>query len=115
MVRVRYYRLEFSMRAVKAVLFSVLLSILFGHPASAEKRVALVIGNSGYLNVARLGNPGNDASAMAETFKGAGFDVVESRRDLKIAEMRRVFRDFANNARDADVAVVYYAGHGIEV
>jgi uncharacterized caspase-like protein len=77
--------------------------------------VALVIGNSGYLNVARLGNPGNDASAMTETLKGAGFDIVESRRDLKIAEMRRVFRDFANRSRDADVAVVYYAGHGIEV
>jgi uncharacterized caspase-like protein len=81
----------------------------------ADKRVALVIGNSGYQNVARLGNPTNDASAITEILKGAGFDLVESRRDLKISEMRRVFRDFANSSRDADVAVVYYAGHGIEV
>ena len=103
------------MRALGIVLSVIWFSLLLGQPAAAEKRVALVIGNSGYLNVARLGNPGNDASAMTETLKGAGFDVVESRRDLKIAEMRRVFRDFANRSRDAEVAVVYYAGHGIEV
>jgi hypothetical protein len=67
---------------------------VFGQPALADKRVALVIGNFGYLNVAGLGNPGNDASVMTETLKGAGSDVVESRR-LKIAEKRRVFGEFA--------------------
>ena len=106
---------DLPMRAVGAIFSLILLTLMFGQPAFAEKRVALVIGNSGYLNVARLGNPGNDASAMTETLKGAGFDVVESRRDLKIVEMRRVFRDFSDRSRDADVAVVYYAGHGIEV
>ena len=90
-------------------------SLLFSEPALAEKRVALVIGNSAYENVARLGNPANDATAMAETLKEAGFDVVDSRRNLKIADMRRAFRDFSEKSRDADVAVVYYAGHGIEV
>jgi uncharacterized caspase-like protein len=103
------------MRAVGATVLAVCSFWLFSSPALAEKRVALVIGNSGYLNVARLGNPINDAAAMTETLRGAGFDVVESRRDLKIAEMRRVLRDFANSSRDADVSVVYYAGHGIEV
>jgi len=106
---------NFLMRAVGAFLSAVWLVCLFGQPALADKRVALVIGNSGYQNVARLGNPTNDASAITEILKGAGFDLVESRRDLKISEMRRVFRDFANSSRDADVAVVYYAGHGIEV
>jgi uncharacterized caspase-like protein len=72
--------------------------------------VALVIGNSGYQHVARLTNPVNDASAFTATLTSAGFDVVESRRDLKIADMRRVLRDFANSSRDADVSVVYYAG-----
>ena len=106
---------NFLMRAVGAFVLAVWSVCLFGQPALADKRVALVIGNSGYQNVARLGNPTNDASAITEILKGAGFDLVESRLDLKISEMRRVFRDFANSSRDADVAVVYYAGHGIEV
>jgi uncharacterized caspase-like protein len=83
--------------------------------ALAEKRVALVIGNSAYQNVAKLPNPANDARAVAALLKNAGFDVVESRSDLGIANMRRAMRDFANIARDADVGVLYYAGHGIEV
>jgi len=106
---------NFLMRAVGAFVLAVWSVCVFGQPALADKRVALVIGNSGYQNVARLGNPTNDASAITEILKGAGFDLVESRLDLKISEMRRVFRDFANSSRDADVAVVYYAGHGIEV
>jgi uncharacterized caspase-like protein len=81
----------------------------------AEKRVALVLGNSAYQNVAPLTNPANDSAKMAATLKDAGFDVVDSRRDLPAAETRRALRDFADRARDADIAVVYYAGHGIEV
>ena len=50
--------------------------LLIGQPAFAEKRVALVLGNSAYQNVPRLTNPVNDAALMAETFKKAGFDVV---------------------------------------
>ncbi|HZC98589.1 MAG TPA: caspase family protein [Bradyrhizobium sp.] len=103
------------MRTFCAMVFAVCASWLFGSPALAEKRVALVIGNSAYENVARLGNPANDATAITTTLKEAGFEVVDSRRNLKIAEMRRVFRDFSDKARDADVAVVYYAGHGIEL
>jgi hypothetical protein len=81
----------------------------------AEKRVALVLGNSAYRNVAPLANPINDSAKIASTLKEAGFDVVDSRRDLPAAETRRALRDFADRARDADIAVVYYAGHGIEV
>ena len=84
-------------------------------PALAEKRVALVLGNSAYQNVAPLTNPVNDGAGIAATLKDAGFDVVDSRRDLPAAETRRALRDFADRARDADIAVVYYAGHGIEV
>jgi uncharacterized caspase-like protein len=84
-------------------------------PASAAKRVALVLGNSAYQNVAKLPNPVNDGAAMAATLSSAGFDVVDSRHDLPAAETRRALRDFADRARDADIAVVYYAGHGIEV
>jgi uncharacterized caspase-like protein len=89
--------------------------LLVSEPALAEKRVALVLGNSAYQNVAPLTNPANDSAKMAATLKDAGFDVVDSRRDLSAAETRRALRDFADRARDADIAVVYYAGHGIEV
>src|SRR5712671_4853996 len=95
--------------------FIVATLVLFYQPAWAEKRVALVLGNSTYKNAARLSNPGNDAAAVAATLKGAGFDVVDSRLDLQIADMRRALRDFADQARDADIAVVYFAGHGIEI
>ncbi len=103
------------MRTFGAIIIAVWVSWFSSDPAVAEKRVALVIGNSAYENVARLGNPANDATAMTETLKEAGFDVVDSRRNLNIADMRRAFRDFSDKARDADVAVVYFAGHGIEV
>ena len=89
--------------------------LLVCQPAFAEKRVALVIGNSAYQNVAQLTNPVNDGATIAATLKDAGFDVVDSRHDLPAAETRRALRDFADRARDADIAVVYYAGHGIEV
>jgi uncharacterized caspase-like protein len=105
-------------RALRTVVFSLLLLTgwcLSGSSALAEKRVALIIGNSAYEKVARLPNPANDASLIAETFKSAGFDSVELRRDLKISDMRRALRDFIDKAREADVAVIYYAGHGIEV
>jgi uncharacterized caspase-like protein len=91
------------------------LLLLVGQPAFAEKRIALVIGNSAYQNVAPLANPVNDGAAVAATLKAAGFDLVESRHDLSALEVRRALRDFGDRARDADVAVVYYAGHGLEV
>jgi uncharacterized caspase-like protein len=83
--------------------------------ALADKRVALVIGNSSYQNVPKLPNPTNDARAIADLLRNAGFDVIDSRADLGIAVTRRALREFADAAHDADIAVVYYAGHGIEV
>lgn len=83
--------------------------------ALAEKRVALVIGNSGYQNVAKLPNPVNDAAAIAALFKAAGFDAVDTRRDVGSLDFKRAIREFALTSRDADIAVVYFAGHGIEV
>ena len=58
---------------------------LMSGPAFAEKRVALVLGNSAYRNVAPLANPINDSAKIASTLKDAGFDVVDSRRDLSAA------------------------------
>ncbi|QQO22235.1 caspase family protein [Bradyrhizobium diazoefficiens] len=83
--------------------------------AQAEKRVALVIGNSAYKNVPQLPNPANDATLVGDMLRRIGFDFVETKTDLNIAEMRRALRDFGARARDASVAVIYYAGHGIEL
>jgi len=103
------------MRAIAAIVFAIWSSWLFSQPALAEKRVALVIGNSAYQKVAKLSNPANDAAAVASMLKAAGFDSVESKSNLSVNEMRKALRDFGNKSRDADMAVVYYAGHGIEL
>src|SRR5216684_8162853 len=99
---------------LQQVLLAIAL-LLVCQPAWAEKRVALVLGNSAYQNVAPLSNPVNDGAVIAAKLKEAGFDVVDSRHDLPAAETRRALRDFADAARDADIAVIYYAGHGMEV
>ncbi|MEH2486554.1 caspase family protein [Bradyrhizobium sp. AZCC 2230] len=83
--------------------------------ALAEKRVALVIGNSAYKNVGRLANPANVATLVGGMFRKAGFDNVDVRLDLNAADMRRSLREFAGRTRDAEIAVIYYAGHGIEL
>lgn len=103
------------MRFVSVVALAIWSMWLCCQPAVAEKRVALVVGNSAYQHVRPLANPANDAEAMSSMFKSAGFDVVEFRRDLTTADMRRALRDFSDQVRDADVAVVYYAGHGVEI
>jgi len=100
---------------IPALFLIAALSLLASQPAWAMKRVALVLGNSLYQNAAQLPNPARDAAAVASTLKAAGFDVVDSRHDLASTDMRRALREFADRARDADVAVIYYAGHGIEV
>jgi uncharacterized caspase-like protein len=103
------------MRVAKIIACTLWFTILAILPGHAEKRVALVIGNSNYLNVGRLPNPVNDAAAMAGLFRSAGFEVVELRTNLGNIEMRRAVNNFADTAQDSDVAIVYYAGHGIEV
>lgn len=96
--------------------FLLAAALMFGaEPAFAAKRVALVLANSAYQHAPSLANPVNDGAVMAKTLKDAGFDVVDSRHDLTALDTRRVLRDFADSTRDADIAVVYYAGHGIEV
>ncbi len=83
--------------------------------SQAAKRVALVIGNSAYAHTRKLPNPGNDATAIADKLKALGFDRVTLRNDLGYRDMRRTIRTFGSQARSADVAVVYFAGHGLEV
>src|SRR5882724_6578124 len=85
--------------------------------AFAESRMALVIGNSAYQTVPALPNPANDAKAVAEFLKLAGFEVTTV-KDLAQHEMRQTIGQFADalagKGRDT-VALVYYAGHGLQV
>jgi hypothetical protein len=89
--------------------------LLGGSAAEAERRVAFVIGNSTYKNATSLPNTINDANAIAALFRSVGFEVVTSRTDLGVLDFKRAVRDFLITAETADIAVVYYAGHGIEV
>jgi formylglycine-generating enzyme required for sulfatase activity len=80
----------------------------------AAERVALVIGNSAYKNAEELPNPKNDATAIAEALTRTGFEV-DLRIDLDQLAMQHAFRDFGLKAESADVALVFYAGHGVQV
>ena len=83
-------------------------------PATAEKRVALVIGNAAYQHVPPLRNPSNDATDIAAKLRGLGFDVVEG-IDLQKRDMEKRVRAFAEALNGADVGLFYYAGHGLQV
>jgi len=82
--------------------------------APADRRIALVIGNSSYQHAGQLVNPAPDAEAIGALLASAGFSV-ELKRDLTIREMRNALGDFSEAARGADMALLFYAGHGIEV
>ena len=96
---------------------AALLALIFAAPAAAEKRVALVIGNSAYQNVTRLDNPRNDAGLMAETLSGLGFTLIGGRAqlDLDKTSMDAAVQNFGRQVQGADVALFYYAGHGVQV
>jgi Caspase domain len=89
--------------------------LLFATAAAADRRVALVIGNSAYKNASTLANTINDSTAISNLFKSVGFEVVISRNDLGVVDFKRAVREFLLTAETADIAVVYYAGHGIEI
>src|SRR5215510_11543579 len=81
--------------------------------ARAEKRVALIIGNAAYQNTPALSNPVNDAEDVAAALRRVGFTVIlES--NLSKRGMERAVAQFARDARDADAALFYYAGHGLQ-
>jgi uncharacterized caspase-like protein len=82
-------------------------------PATAEKRVALVIGNSGYRDVPVLANPRNDAEDVAAALKRLGFETTVG-LDADRAAMEKALEAFATAVEGADVAVFYYAGHGMQ-
>lgn len=90
------------------------LALLNPGPAAAQSKIALVIGNSDYTHSRTLKNPSNDATSVAEVLKKIGFDVT-LKFNLRYEDMRRSIRDFSQAAAEKDIAVVYYAGHGLEL
>jgi tetratricopeptide (TPR) repeat protein len=84
-------------------------------PAQLERRVALVIGNSRYAHVPALPNPGNDAAALAATLRRIGFAKVTLLTDLTRDSLIEALKALSTDATTADWAVVYFAGHGIEL
>ena len=104
------------MRRLATILCSLWLALAYSAaPAEAQKRVALVVGNGAYQNAAALSTPANDAGAMADLFRKNGFDVVEAKTDLNNIDFKRLVREFSTVARDADIAVMYFAGHAVNV
>ena len=101
-------------RSAVCLAFALLISLATQGSALAERRIALVIGNGKYENAGVLANPVNDASAIANLLKKAGFDQVDLRLNLGVVEFKRAVREFVDRAANADVAVVYYSGHGLE-
>ncbi|ETR78128.1 caspase (peptidase) [Afipia sp. P52-10] len=99
---------------IAAVIGWAMLALTPGQ-ALAERRVALIVGNSNYSAVPQLPNPARDANAIAKLFKDAGFDTIETHLDVGNLDFKRAIRKFEDTAVDADIAVLFYAGHGIEI
>jgi uncharacterized membrane protein YgcG len=96
------------------LILSLIVMALSANSAQAERRVAFVVGNGAYKNVAQLPNPPVDAQAMASALRNVGFEVVEG-TNLTRDKMTERLLDFGKKAQGADVAVFFYAGHGIAI
>ncbi|WP_414642806.1 peptidylprolyl isomerase [Bradyrhizobium sp.] len=92
-------------------------ALLAASPAWAEKRIALVVGNSAYENITPLDNPRNDARLIATTLAGLGFTLVGggAQLDLNKTKLEAAILEFGKNLPGADVGMFYYAGHGVQI
>ncbi|MBR1232228.1 caspase family protein [Bradyrhizobium sp. AUGA SZCCT0182] len=102
------------MRTVRAATFVVTSIWLLIQPALAENRIALVIGNGSYEKVPELPNPPRDAADIARALERLNFKVTQT-KNATAHEMRKAIVDFGRAAEGAEMAVVFYAGHGMEV
>jgi len=102
-----------KLQAIIASLVALSAATAFDAPAQAEKRVALVIGNSAYKNTTRLPNPKNDAEDVAAALNRLGFETVVG-VDLDKSGMEQAAIRFARAAREADTALFYYSGHAMQ-
>jgi hypothetical protein len=104
---------KWIMRFLIAAL-SVAALLVSSNAALADKRVAFVVGNSAYKNVTALPNPAIDAKSIAKVLRNVGFDVVEG-ANLTRDRMTEKLLEFGKKAEGADVALFFYAGHGIAI
>lgn len=79
-----------------------------------ERRIALVIGNGAYTGAGKLANPANDAATIAKALRGIGFEVSEG-LDLNAQKMKETINAFLRGASTASMAVMFYAGHGMQI
>ena len=96
------------------VILSLICMVFTAHSAKADRRVAFVVGNGAYKNVQPLPNPEIDAKSMASVLRNVGFEVVEG-TNLTRDKMTERLLEFGKKAQGADVAVFFYAGHGIAI
>lgn len=102
------------MLRIRTVLTTLLTVLVFVSPVWAEKRAALVIGNATYVNSPALTNPANDANDIAAALSEMGFDVLLG-VDLDKRGFDGKVREFTRMLAQADVALFYYAGHGLQI
>ncbi|NOJ42685.1 caspase family protein [Bradyrhizobium australiense] len=102
------------MRTVRITALVATSIWLLIQPASAENRIALVIGNGSYEKVPELPNPPRDAADIGRALERLGFKVMQT-KNASAHEMRKAIVDFGRAAEGAEMAVVFYAGHGMEV
>ena len=104
------------MRALRSFVVAVVAFVVLVAPVVvlADGRVALVVGNSTYAHIGRLPNPENDAADMAAALRRLGFEVT-TEYDADRVELTEALRAFTRRSAGADVSLVFYAGHGIEM
>src|SRR6516164_6334004 len=101
--------------SVMILALGLLCTPIWADRAFAERRVALIIGNSAYQNAPILPNPERDARGIADMFQKSGYDVVTTAFNVGNLDFKRAIEKFEDTVTDADIAVIYYAGHGLNI
>ncbi len=105
----------FQIKRIVVAGLLMLAGLLPAASAQGPRKVALIIANGAYVNASALPNPVHDASIVAAALRRAGFSAVIVKPDLSMGETQSVLGDFQQQANGAAVALIYYAGHGVEV
>ena len=101
--------------SVTALALGLFCTVIWADQAFAERRVALIIGNSAYQNAPILPNPERDARGIADMFQKAGYEIVTTAFNVGSLDFKSTIRKFEDAVTDADIAVIYYAGYGLNI
>ena len=101
--------------SVIALALGLFCTAIWADRAFAERRVALIIGNSNYQNAPILPNPARDARGIADMFQKAGYEIVTTAFNVGNLDFKSTIRKFEDTVTDADIAVIYYAGYGLNI